>query len=355
MDRALRTTFDEVAELYDRARPAYPGELFDDLVDVARLGEGARVLELGSGTGIATLPLAERGFELVCVELGAHLAAVARRKLAAFPNVEVVNASFESWTPPGRFDAVVAFASFHWLDPAVRYERCADALRPGGALAVVRPNHVLPSDGDEFFREVQADYRVGRARRPEDARRGAGARRSRPATTRAELAASGLFGDVVVRRRQWDVTYDADAYVAVLDTYSWNRALAEAGPPAAVRADPAADRGSARRHGAEDVPRDAHGRAPALSSSRLPNGSSTKSRSTPAIFASSSNSTPAPARRARSAPRSSTTKPGCAFRAGANGSSTPRWSSCAPTRNHAPPRARIGSGFGISSRPSTPP
>src|SRR5262249_23291310 len=147
VDRELRTTFDEVADLYARARPTYPDEVFDDLVEAARLGVGARVLELGSGTGIATLPLARRGFELVCVELGAQLAAVARRKLEAFANVEIVNAAFESWSPPGRFDAVVAFASFHWNDPAARYERSANALRPGGALAVVRADHVLPADG----------------------------------------------------------------------------------------------------------------------------------------------------------------------------------------------------------------
>jgi SAM-dependent methyltransferase len=226
VDRALRTTFDDVAELYDRARPAYPEELFDDLAGAARLAAGARILELGSGTGIATLPLAERGYELVCVELGPRLAAVAQRKLAAFPGVEVVNASFESWTPPGGFDAVVAFASFHWLDPAVRYRRCADALRPGGALAVVRPNHVLPADGDEFFREVQGDYETVAPDDPK-VRNGAPPPPEAACDYRAEMEASRLFGDVVVRRRQWDVTYEADAYVDVLDTYSWSRALAE--------------------------------------------------------------------------------------------------------------------------------
>jgi SAM-dependent methyltransferase len=226
VDRELRTTFDEVAELYDRARPTYPDELFDDLVESARVGPGARLLELGSGTGIATLPLARRGFELVCVELGAQLAAVARRKLAAFPTVEVVNTAFEAWTPPGRFDAVVAFASFHWLDPDVRYERCADALRPDGALAVVRPNHVLPPDGDAFFREVQADYE---AVAPDDPKTlgGPPPPPEEAVDFRADMTSSGLFGDVVVLRRRWDVTYDADAYVDVLDTYSWNRALAE--------------------------------------------------------------------------------------------------------------------------------
>ena len=82
--RRLRTTFEEVPELYDRARPHYPAELFGDLVSFGRLGPGSRVLEIGCGTGQATLPLAERGFEVVCVELGAGLAEVARRKLAGF-------------------------------------------------------------------------------------------------------------------------------------------------------------------------------------------------------------------------------------------------------------------------------
>src|SRR6267143_6546045 len=52
----LRATFDEAAELYDRARPGYPPELFDDLANLGGLHPGARVLEIGSGTGKATLP-----------------------------------------------------------------------------------------------------------------------------------------------------------------------------------------------------------------------------------------------------------------------------------------------------------
>jgi len=51
----LRETFDTVAALYDRARPRYPSALFDDLADLAGIGSGARVLEIGPGTGQATL------------------------------------------------------------------------------------------------------------------------------------------------------------------------------------------------------------------------------------------------------------------------------------------------------------
>ena len=135
----LRRTFDQDAELYDRARPGYPEQLLDDACAVAGLGPGSAVLEIGSGTGHATLPPARRGCSVVCVELGRQLAAVARTKLARFPRVAIVTAPFETWTPPHRaFDAVFAASSWHWLDPDVRYVKAAALLRPGGALAIVR-------------------------------------------------------------------------------------------------------------------------------------------------------------------------------------------------------------------------
>src|SRR3954471_8259512 len=117
---ALRDTFDEAPELYDRVRPDYPEEVFEDLTTLAGLRQGSRVLELGCGTGQATVPLARRGFEVVAVELGAGLAEVARRNLVSFADVEIVNEAFEDWPLPAvPFDAVVAATSFHWLEPAV--------------------------------------------------------------------------------------------------------------------------------------------------------------------------------------------------------------------------------------------
>src|SRR5687768_7131490 len=109
----LRAIFDEDAERYDRARPGYPAAVFEDLMRLARVGPGSRVLEIGCGTGQATVPLAERGCRIVAVELGAQLAAVARRKLARFPAVDVITAAFEEWPlPPEPFDLVVSATAF---------------------------------------------------------------------------------------------------------------------------------------------------------------------------------------------------------------------------------------------------
>jgi SAM-dependent methyltransferase len=224
----VRETFDDVAELYDRARPGYPGGVFDDLAVLAQLGKGARVVEIGCGTGQATLALAERGYRITCVELGGRLAAVARRKLANFPDVEVVNANFEAWLPErGGFDAVVAFTAFHWIDPAARFERSASVLREHGMLAVVSTQHVLPPGGDDFFVAVQEDYDAVVPDEP-STKAGAPTDPDAIADLSDEIAASGLFRNVAVRRYLWDVAYDADEYVAVLNTYSGHRALDDA-------------------------------------------------------------------------------------------------------------------------------
>jgi len=218
--RERRTTFDEVAELYDRVRPTYPDALLDDLVELAGLEPGSRVVEVGCGTGKATVPLAERGLEITCVELGRSLAAIAERNLASLAGVDVVVADFESWTPRrAGYDALVSFTAFHWIERALRYVKAAEVLREGGALAIAMIHHVLPPGADPFFLEAQADYdAVGRGGTPPGP----------PEAIEAfgeEMAASGLFHVVAERRYHWDVEYTADEYTDVLSTYSENIAM----------------------------------------------------------------------------------------------------------------------------------
>jgi SAM-dependent methyltransferase len=211
-----RDSFERVADLYDRARPSYPDPVVDRLVELTRLRPGDRLLEIGCGTGQATHALADRGLAVICVERGERLAALARRNLARYPAVQVVNADFESWEPVrAGFDAVVAFTAFHWIDPELRYRRVAELLRPGGSLGVVVVHQVVKTGGDPFFLEAQEDYRaVGMA----------GDRPPGPPEAIDDLGdeveASGLFENVVVERVSWETTATADEYVALLGTAS---------------------------------------------------------------------------------------------------------------------------------------
>jgi SAM-dependent methyltransferase len=215
----LRATFDSAAHLYQQSRPDYPEELYDELVRLADLRSGDRLLEIGCATGKATAPLAWRGFRITCVELGAGLAAAARRNLARFPDVEVVEAAFETWRPPRgtAFDLVFAATAWHWIDPAVKYQRAWELLRPGGHLALWAAAHVFPAGGDTFFREIQHLYDEIGARRPPGA---AWPRPGELPDSAAEIVGTGLFERVSVRHFDWEVSYSAEEYVRLLDTFS---------------------------------------------------------------------------------------------------------------------------------------
>lgn len=221
MSSQLRAIFDEDADLYDRARPGYPDELVEDLVDLAALGRGSRVLEIGPGTGQATVALAGRGCSVVGVELGSSLAATLRRRAAGLP-VEVVVGAFEDYRLPVEpFDAVAAFTAWHWVAPGARLAHAHDALRPGGWLATVTTEHVRGGTA-QFFADAQRCYErwdpatpPGLDLLPAD--------EIPPALD--EVDTSELFEPALRRRYHQDITYSTRGYLDLLHTYSGHRGL----------------------------------------------------------------------------------------------------------------------------------
>jgi SAM-dependent methyltransferase len=219
-----RRTFNQVAELYHEVRPRYPAQLLDDLIELSGLLDRGRILEVGAGTGIATLPLAERGYEIIAVELGTDLAAVAENKLSSFANVEVVVADFEKWQLPDEpFDVVMSATAWHWIDPEIGYEKAAEALRPGGALAIFGYWHAAGGD-QAFFEQVQDCYlRFMPGANPNE-------RLKKPSEYEPDVSqvnASGLFERPTVRKYVTEETHSRNEYLDLLSTYSGHRALSE--------------------------------------------------------------------------------------------------------------------------------
>jgi SAM-dependent methyltransferase len=219
---SLRQTFDTVAGLYDSARPSYPARLYDDLVALAGLTPGDRLLEVGCATGKATRPLLERGFSIVCVELGPRLAAEARRNLVGLP-VDMHVGRFEDWDcEPKAFALVYAATAWSWVDPAIRYRKARELLRPGGHLAFWKARHAFPAGFDPFFTEIQEVYdELGESyaaewppAAPSDVPDDAG-----------EIEASGCFTEISVRRYLWETMYTAEEYTALLSTFSGHIAM----------------------------------------------------------------------------------------------------------------------------------
>lgn len=215
----LRVTFDQDAELYDQARPGYPEALIEDIVSLSGIPPGGRILEIGPGTGQATLPFARRGYSILAIELGTNMAAVARRNLAPFPQAEVWTGAFEEWPlQEEAFDLVISATAFHWIDPAVGCRMIAQALRSGGSVALFWNEHVYHPEGQEFHEAVQEVYRREAPEIFSDRRLERAEEVQEPAALQIER--SELFGPVTIRRYPWVQEYDTESYVRVHNTYS---------------------------------------------------------------------------------------------------------------------------------------
>jgi SAM-dependent methyltransferase len=138
----LGRLFNEVPDLYDRVRPAYPSELFSDLVAITGLDRQCSVLEVGCETGKATGSLAALAGTLTAVEPGPDLAGLARRRLLGFDNVHIETSTFEDWNDRGRrFDLLLAAASWHWVNRSVGWPKAHEVLKPQGWMALI--GHVV--------------------------------------------------------------------------------------------------------------------------------------------------------------------------------------------------------------------
>jgi SAM-dependent methyltransferase len=212
-----RTTFDQVAEEYDRFRPGYPERVADDVVRLSGIAPHGRILEIGSGTGKGTALFAARGYPMICLEPGANLARVAARNLAAFPNVRIEVHTFEEWRAREfDFDLVIAAQSFHFIDPDTGLPKVASLLRSGGALAIFG-NYPQPGSADVHVRVEQAYARIAPEMKwhHDDP----------PLENRIDE--TGLFGTVVMTRYRWRVVFNAADYVGLMQTQSDHQLLPE--------------------------------------------------------------------------------------------------------------------------------
>ena len=208
----LKTTFNTAATLYEEVRPGYPEKLIKDVIDLSGLEDHSRILEIGCGTGKATRSFTECGYELVCLDIGADLIAVAKEKLSDFPNVSFIERAFEAWKPKGKFELIISATAFHWVDPKVRYLKASEVLESNGFLAIFSNQHVRKDEG--FFAETQNLY--DKYYRPLVV--------DRPTHT-TDIPGVEAFHSPVRRVYPWKQTYSSGQYVKLLSTYSDHIAL----------------------------------------------------------------------------------------------------------------------------------
>ncbi len=221
--REVAESFGQDAQRYDRARPSYPDALVARIVAES---PGRDVLDVGCGTGIAARQFQAAGCRVLGVDPDARMAEIARQG-----GLEVDVATIEAWDPAGRaFDAIVAAQAWHWVDPVAGAAKAAQALRPGGRLAVFwnafQPPPGLAQALDSAYRQAMPDAR-GFWTRPIVEMYLAGCGKAADA-----IRQTGAFGDPEQWRFDWERRYTRDEWLDQVPTFGGSAQL----PPATLEA-----------------------------------------------------------------------------------------------------------------------
>lgn len=216
----FNASFDVFAETYHTVRPGYPAQLYEDVNEVCGFDGTARLLEVGAGSGIATVELAKLGSKIVAIEPGSHLAAIAREQTKGCKNVEVREEAFEDFQSTGRFDAVLAFTSFHWLKGDGKYQRMLELLNDTGNL-VLAWNYFLQAKTpvtaavNEVYHQLLSDVYPGQmdVQKVNEGVFSVFTRREQ------RIIQNPLFYSAFMKKYLVEYNYDANTYPKLLNTY----------------------------------------------------------------------------------------------------------------------------------------
>lgn len=133
---AFEKTFDSAALDYDKSRPAYIKEIYEDILHYKPINSDSNILEIGVGTGKASQPILNTQCHFIGIEPGEQLADLARNRYKAYKNFSLFNQTFQDFASTDKsFDLIYAATAFHWLPEAYGYNRVFNLLKPGGAFA----------------------------------------------------------------------------------------------------------------------------------------------------------------------------------------------------------------------------
>ncbi|MGO4729017.1 class I SAM-dependent methyltransferase [Paenibacillus sp. 2KB_22] len=157
--------FTSRVESYLKYRPSYPKEAIDHLYDVVGLSSNSNIADIGSGTGIISKLLLERGSYVIAVEPNQAMREAAEQTLKSSPQFQSIAGSAESTGLPDQsVDFIVCAQAFHWFDRSAAQIEFRRILRPGGRVILIwnsRLSHGTPfrEEYNQLLHTYGTDYK----------------------------------------------------------------------------------------------------------------------------------------------------------------------------------------------------
>ncbi|MDR2599146.1 MAG: class I SAM-dependent methyltransferase [Oscillospiraceae bacterium] len=233
-ERKNRVHFDSIVATYDKIRWDYPDEIFSDIFEYCGSNASKRAIEIGAGTGKATEPFLDAGYDVTAVELGANMSAFLKDKYKKYKGFSVITSSFEDASlEDDSYDLIYSASAFHWVDASVGCPKVMNLLKDNSVFALFRNN--ASQQKDELYDEVQLAYNKHyyshymNSKRPIDLSEMTVDDFLQPLEVQRGFRFDSLeqygFRDVVMKLYKASCSYTAEDYIQLLDTYSDNRAL----------------------------------------------------------------------------------------------------------------------------------
>ncbi len=209
--------YNSVAEAYNRVRPGYPEALCDRVIELTQLPANAVILELGCGTGKASVTFAQKGYDMLCIEPSEAACQLAKQNCASYPKVKIENTTFEEWELQAeRFNAVLAATSIHWITPEIVYSKAATALQNYGYLILLwNMTAQLPYEVCQSLQAAYQKYAPSLGEYEDRETQTQSLRKFGEIVTN-----SGCFSGLVSEQMVREVNYSVDDYLLLLSTYS---------------------------------------------------------------------------------------------------------------------------------------
>lgn len=221
--KGLEWTFNTEADRYEKMRPGYVSELYEDIFNYIPINRASNVVEIGIGGGQATLPILKTGCNLTAVEYGENLAELCRQKFREYPNFSAVTAKFEDYVcEENSCDFIYSASAFHWIPEETGYTKVFQMLKSGGAFARFA-NHPYKDKGREEIHEalqkIYSVYMPGSSEPNEY--------RENDAKKCSDIAHKYGFVDTSYRLYHRARSFSAKEYISLLGTYSDHIAIEE--------------------------------------------------------------------------------------------------------------------------------
>lgn len=226
--KGLEWTFNTQAEKYEKMRPGYVPELYDDIFKLVELNANSNVIEIGIGGGQATLPVLKKGCKLTAVEYGENLAKVCCEKFKDYSGFSTVVSKFEdSYFESDSCDLIFSASAFHWVPEEMGYSKVYDLLKSGGVFARFANHPYRDKENPALSDEIDHIYAMYYYKFYNQKQETLKEYTEQAASNRADIATKYGFVDISYKLYYRTRTFTSKEYIELLGTYSDHIAIEE--------------------------------------------------------------------------------------------------------------------------------